>query len=166
MTLTLSLSGITTTLNLRTTFQDVRTEAPVQELAYTAAGTAVHNGITYEAKHIWGGSFFVDTAAQKDALLHLWALQQAGRRSGAAISTYEMLIQDRSARFFEPPSRTRATVSGDTVVLIPPTGTTILVGYFAQFRGVFVGMPEIETYDVDRWSVSLSITETSKVLAS
>lgn len=172
MSLILSLSGITATLTTATTFQEVRTVIRARELSYTAAGTSVMNGISYESKHLWTGIFLLDPGAEdstatKDALERIWVLQDAGARSGAAISTYEMLIQDRTKRFREPSPRTRAIVSGDTAIAVPPSpASPVLVEYYAQFRGVFVEAPQFETVgDADRWTVQLSITETSKVAA-
>ncbi len=120
MSLVISLSGITATLTLATTFQEVRTVIKARELAYTAAGTAVQNGISYESKHLWTGTFYVDDVTQKDAIERIWTLQDAGARSGAAVSAYEMLIQDGTKRFREPSPRTRATIAGDTVIAVPP----------------------------------------------
>lgn len=161
MSITLSLGGLSLTLNKFTGTDNIRSSfQPPSTLEFSALGTPAIGGIAVEAKQIWSFGAAINQTERDTLEAILWEFQYRRR----SLLDYDVLISDRTSRIVERLPRSRAIVPLTAERLIGLTHTA----YFSQFKAVFTEIPKF-TLPRDACSknslVTLTLIETVKTIA-
>ncbi len=158
MPITLSLNSLTLSIShfLDAKYPRVLAE-PLPRVEYSAFGTPVGDGPTYESKHIWAINTLL-THEEANILQAIYVEFDTIRRSSPTLDA-SILVTDTNQAFLERTPRTRG-IAPDT--LENSVGISI-VAYYAQFKAWMTKPPELDERGV-YVAASFTLQETTKVL--
>lgn len=166
--ITLSIGLLSVSLKLTPNTELPRIRAEIGGVEYTAQGSVVGTGASYEPKHIWNIEAIITKA---DALILKAIYAEHDRRRRALIDA-NVRINDSSELYVEPAPRTRDFATGaPTETTIIENGSNDLIVYYAAFYGWFIAEPRISRpysnpfNNNDKQIVNFTLTETDKVEA-
>jgi hypothetical protein len=153
----LEIGGISVVLNRFTGTDLPRIPISTGQATYTATGTAIGSGVSYEPKHLWTINALC-TPDECDRLQLIWIEHDRRRR---ALQYADIWIIDRTEEFSERLPRTRAIALGASERVFPASASTH-VFYYAKFAAWMPEAPKLQQEGKYK-AVELTLYESEKI---
>ena len=157
MFLTLSLAGVSVTMNKFLNNEYPRVGVNSAKVEYSIDGTPATSGSYTESKYLWVVNAIV-SPSQKDLLEIIWWESEDRRRR--LTNDADILIYDRTSTVKEKTPRSRGIVPNAAEVMINEN----YIAYYAQFWGIMttdLKFSKLGIFD----AVSFSMAETVRVVS-